>query len=335
MLAFIILASMIGGGGYYGYQWLSDVMVPDDYPGPGSGEVIIEIRQGASAGEVAQTLVDKGVVKSVRAFTNAIDAAGMSGSLQPGDYRMRKGMAAKDAVALLDPKNRLQTKVTIREGLRATQVYQELEKATGISAEEFQKAAKAISLPDAARGNIEGYLFPATYEITPRMNATEILEKMLDRYDKAAEDAGLRARAKRMGFTAHEMLTIASIVQAESGRLEDMPKVARVIYNRLKRPMKLEMDSTVMYGLGKYGIVASGADLKSDSPYNTYRWEGLPPGPICNPGDHAIEAALQPEKGDWLYFAATDPKNRITKFTDSWEEFQQIRAELYRNLQGG
>src|SRR5690606_2468790 len=193
MLALIILAGMIGGGGYYGYQWLNDVLVPDDYPGPGSGEVIIEIRQGASAGEVAQILVEKGVVKSVRAFTNAIDAAGMSGSLQPGDYRMRKGMSAKDAVALLDPKRRLQTKVTISEGMRASQIYQKLEEATGISAEEFQKAAKAISLPDAPRGNIEGYLFPATYEITPRMNATEILEKMLDRHDKAVEDAGLRA----------------------------------------------------------------------------------------------------------------------------------------------
>ncbi|SDR26771.1 UPF0755 protein [Thermostaphylospora chromogena] len=335
MLALIILAGMIGGGGYYGYQWLNDVLVPDDYPGPGSGEVIIEIRQGASAGEVAQILVEKGVVKSVRAFTNAIDAAGMSGSLQPGDYRMRKGMSAKDAVALLDPKRRLQTKVTISEGMRASQIYQKLEEATGISAEEFQKAAKAISLPDAARGNIEGYLFPATYEITPRMNATEILEKMLDRHDKAVEDAGLRARAKKLGFTAHEMLTIASIVQAESGRLQDMPKVARVIYNRLEKSMKLQMDSTVMYGLGKYGIIASGTDLESESPYNTYRWEGLPPGPICNPGDHAIEAALQPEKGDWLYFATTDPKRRITKFTDSWEEFQKIRAELYRNVQGG
>lgn len=337
MLALIILVGVIGGGGYYGYIWLRDVMIPDDFPGPGTGEVIVEIRPGASAGEVAQILVEKGVVKSVRAFTHAIDAAGKSGSLQPGDYRMRKGMAAADAVALLDPALRLQTKITIREGLRAVQIFGELAKKTGIDVKEFHAAARAISLPAAAKGRIEGYLFPATYEITPKMTATDILEKMLERHNEAAEEADLRARAKKMGFTAHEILTIASIVQAESGSVDDMGKVARVIYNRLARDpqMKLQMDSTVMYGLNKYGIVASDADITSDSPYNTYQRLGLPPGPIGNPGDHAIEAALNPTKGDWLYFVTTDPKRGITKFTNSESEFYRFREELNRNLRGG
>ena len=110
-----------------------------------------------------------------------------------------------------------------------------------------------------------------------------------------------------------------------------------MIYNRLAHDpqMKLQMDSTVMYGLNKYGIVASDADLGSGSPYNTYQRLGLPPGPIGNPGDHAIEAALNPTKGDWLYFVTTDPKRGITKFTNSESEFYRFRDELNRNLRGG
>jgi UPF0755 protein len=277
------------------------------------------------------------VVKSARAFTNAIDAAGKSGSLQPGDYKLRKGMAAEHAVALLDPTLRLQAKITIPEGLRATQVYAELAKKSGIDAKEFQAAAKALGLPEAAKGRIEGYLFPATYEITPRQNATDILDNMLERNREAMKEAGVETRAKALGYSRHEILTIASIVQSESGTLDDMPKVARVIYNRLNRtpPMLLQMDSTVMYGLNKFGIAATNAEINSKSPYNTYRRAGLPPGPISNPGDHAIEAALNPAKGGWLFFVTVDPKRGITKFTESEAEFFQFREEFNRNYRGG
>ncbi|GAA5060609.1 UPF0755 protein [Thermocatellispora tengchongensis] len=337
MLALIVLVGLIGGAGYYGYTWLRDVTVPDDYTGEGSGEVIVEIRPGASAAEVAQILEEQGVVKSARAFTNAIDAAGKSSSLQPGDYKMRKGMSAASAVTLLDPKLRLLAKVTIKEGLRASQIYAELEKSTGKPVKEFQEAAKNLELPAAAKGKVEGYLFPATYEITPKMTASDILQTLKDRHDEALEQAGIASRAKALGFTQHQILTIASIVQAESGSVDDMPKVARVIYNRLalNPPMKLQMDSTVMYGLNKYGIAATDAETKSDSPYNTYARHGLPPGPISNPGDHAIEAALNPAKGSWLFFVTVDPKRGITKFTDSEAEFWKLRDEFNRNYQGG
>jgi UPF0755 protein len=156
---------------------------------------------------------------------------------------------------------------------------------------------------------------------------------MVTRFNSAAEDAGLVAGARRVGRTPLEVLTIASIVQAESGSVEDMPKVARVIYNRLQRnpPMKLQMDSTTMYGLNKYDIAATEAETKSKSLYNTYQHQGLPPGPISNPGDHAIEAALHPADGAWLWFVTTDPKKGITKFTDKETEFWQLRDEFNRN----
>ncbi|RBQ14611.1 endolytic transglycosylase MltG [Spongiactinospora rosea] len=337
MLAVIILLGIFGGGAYYGYQWLNDVMVPDDFVGKGTGEVVVEVRQGASAAEVAALLEKEGIVASARAFTNAADAAGKSGSLQPGEYKMRKRMAAAEAVTLLDPSKRLLAKITIREGLRVSQILAELSKQTKIPVREFEAAAKALDLPRAAKGKLEGYAFPATYEITPKMTPTEILTRMVDRYGAAAEQAGMQEAAKDLRLTQHQLLTIASIVQAESGRASDMPKVARVIYNRLaqKPPMRLQMDSTTMYGLNKFGIAASNAELKSESPYNTYQIDGLPPGPISNPGDHAIQAALNPADGGWLYFVTTDPKQGITKFTTNYNEFLQFKGEFEKNYQGG
>jgi len=339
LFAIAIVLGILGGGGYYGYRWLNDVLVPDDYTGRGTGEVTIEIKEGQSATEIAQTLLAEGVIKSTRAFTDAAAAAGKSGSLQPGLYKLRKQMAAKYAVEALDPENRLRTRVTIAEGLRLSQVLDKLSTATGRPVEEFEKDAKrrkALGLPSYARG-LEGYAFPATYELSPRKTPEDILTEMVDRFRVAADKNDLNAGAKEMGFTPHQIMTIASIVQAESGKKSDMPKVARVIYNRLKRnpPMMLQMDSTVLYGEGKFGLHASEADRASDSPYNTYKRTGLPPGPICNPGDDAIEAALNPAKGDWLFFVTTDPKRGITKFAVTEAEHNRNVAEYNRNRGAG
>lgn len=132
-------------------------------------------------------------------------------------------------------------------------------------------------------------------------------------------------------------MTIASIIQAEAGSKQDMGKVARVVYNRLDLdpPMNLKMDSTVMYGLNKYGIESSHKDLESTSPYNTYKFAGLPPGPIANPGDDAIQAALNPAKGDWLFFVTTCPAKGITKFVTLESDFTALLAEYERNKVNG
>lgn len=340
LLAMVIIVGVVGAGGYYGYNWIRGVTTVKDYTGQGSGEVVVTIKEGQSAGDVAQTLVDQGVVASERAFINAIGAAGKSASLQPGEYKLRKGMAAAQAVPLLDPELRLKTTLTLREGLRLSQVYEQLSTATGRPVKEFQAAAKdakGLGLPSYARGRLEGFAFPATYEVSPRTSPEELLGAMVERFDRAADDAGLVTGARRVGLTPLQVMTVASIVQAESGKYEDMPKVARVIYNRLNRDpqMKLQMDSTVMYGLGEYGIAATHEQLKSKSPYNTYARLGLPPGPIGNPGDHAIEAALNPADGPWLYFVTVDPKKKITKFTDSEAEFFQLAEEFNRSQDGG
>ncbi|MFD0887821.1 endolytic transglycosylase MltG [Streptosporangium algeriense] len=338
MLAVIVLIGGLGAAGFYGYTWLREMTTPQDYTGEGRGEVVIEIKDGQTASDVAQTLEKQDVVKSARTFTGAVADAGKSASLQPGEYRMRKQMSSAAAVKLLDPSLRLLERVTLKEGLRLSDTLVTLAKETGKPLKEFQQAAKnvkALGLPGYAKGRLEGYAFPATYDITPKMTATDILTAMVDRFNQTADKDGLVSAAKRLGHTPHEIMTIASIVQAESGNVEDMAKVARVIYNRLDGDRKLEMDSTVMYGLNKYGISATNADLESKSPYNTYKRLGLPPGPIANPGDHAIQAALNPAKGDWVWFVTTDPKRGITKFASTEAEFFQLKAEFEKNRNGG
>ncbi|MGA4992894.1 endolytic transglycosylase MltG [Nonomuraea bangladeshensis] len=336
LLAFVVLAGIIGGGGYYGYLWLSDALVPDDYTGQGTGEVVIEIQDGQSASEVAQELEKQGVVASARAFTNAIGNANKSGSLQPGTYKMRKKMSAAAAVDALTPTNKLLVRVPLKEGLRLSDTLATLAKETGKPVKEFQAAAKQaddLELPSYARGKLEGYAFPATYEFQPTATPKQMLAQMVKRFNQTAERIDLEGGAKALGRKPHEIMVIASIIQAEAGRAEDMPKIARVIYNRLERnpPMTLSMDSTVMYALGKYRTYATHAELETKSLYNTYKHLGLPPGPISNPGDHAIEAALNPAKGSWLYFVATDPKSSVTKFATTDAERQALLAECTAN----
>ncbi|MEV0388340.1 endolytic transglycosylase MltG [Nonomuraea sp. NPDC050643] len=336
LLAFFVLAGILGGGGYYGYLWLSDALVPDDYTGQGTGEVVIEIKDGQSASDVALELEKQGVVASARAFTNAVANANKSASLQPGEYKLRKKMSAASAVAMLVPENRLLATVTIPEGRRLSDTLALLAKATDKPVKEFTAAAKDtgdLDLPSYANGKLEGYAFPATYEFRPKTTPKQMLSDMVKRFNRTAETVDLAGGAKALGHTPHEIMIIASIVQAEAGRQVDMPKIARVIYNRLERKpqMKLEMDSTVMYALGKYRTAATIAETKTKHPYNTYMYLGLPPGPITNPGDHAIEAALNPAKGPWLYFVATDPNSDVTSFATTEAERQALLAEYKAN----
>lgn len=334
LLAFIILAGIIGGGGYYGYRWVNDALVPDDYTGQGTGEIIIEIKDGQIASEVAQELERQGVVASAKAFTNALASADKSGSLQPGSYKVRKQMPAADVVKLLEPNKRVLKKVRLAEGLRLADTYTKLAEQTGLDRKKFEAAAKNaenLDLPAYARGKLEGYAFPATYDFPPKATAGDILTRMVQRFQQTAEKVELESGAKSLGHTPHEIITIASIIQAEAGRHEDMPKIARVIYNRLDSKMTLSMDSTVMYAWKRYRTTATHAELEIKSPYNTYKNLGLPPGPITNPGDDAIEAALNPAKGPWLYFVATDPKSNVTKFATTEAERQALLAEFRRN----
>jgi UPF0755 protein len=171
--------------------------------------------------------------------------------------------------------------------------------------------------------------------VLPHESALGMLTGMVQRFDQEAAAVNLPAAARQVHLTEGQAVIMASLVQAEGGTISDYPKIARVIYNRLAQGMPLQLDSTVLYGLNTYGILASNQQLTSASPYNTYRHQGLTPGPIDSPGNAAIQAVLHPAPGPWLYFVTVNPKTGETRFTSSQTQFEQFRAELQKNLGQG
>jgi UPF0755 protein len=315
---------------------------PPDYSGPGTGSVVVAIHKNDTASAVGQRLAQLGVVASARAFANAAKSSGRDTALEPGLYRVHKHMQASLAFALLlNPSARLQTRVTIPEGKRLSQIIAILGAATGNlqGYEQAIKDAKALNLPSFAHGRPEGYLYPATYLVQPNTPPVKVLQQMVTAFDQEAANVSLPSAAAHAFLKQNEAITVASLIQAEGRNPADFPKIARVIYNRLNAApqMPLQLDSTVMYALHTYGIRASAAQIKaaSKSPYNTYTHTGLPPGPIDSPGAAAIEAALHPVPGNWLYFVTVDPKTGLTKFTSSFSQFQHYEAQLAANLAKG
>jgi UPF0755 protein len=306
---------------------------PADYTGPGSGAVVVEVQEGDNASDIAQSLVDQGVVKSAEAFTDAATANPDSTGIQVGFYEMREKMSAEQALeVLIDPENMIQDAVTLREGLTVDQIVGVLAKETDFSKADFRKVLQrpdALGLPSYAEGNPEGYLFPATYQIAPDATPRSILRQMVDRFKQAADELELEAGAERLGVSPHDVMTVASLVQAEARFDQDFAKVSRVIYNRLDEPMPLQFDSTVHYAEGRDGSVGTSDEARnSDSEYNTYKQPGLPPTPIMAPGEQAIEAALNPAEGSWLFFVTTNPDTGETKFAESYDEHLQYKQEF-------
>ncbi|WP_019146528.1 endolytic transglycosylase MltG [Aeromicrobium massiliense] len=297
---------------------------PEDYAGEGSGEVVVEVKQGDTGSDVATTLFEAGVVKSREAFYQLSISDDRGSQLQPGFYQLRKQMSAEWALKeLVDPKNRVEGKVGIPEGARVGQIVEAIAKNTEIKQEDLEAALEdpsSIGLPEEANGNPEGWLFPATYTVPPGTSATDLLSQMVKKTIAVEEDLDIDTRAKELGFSKEEIVIIASILEYEVNRDEDFGKAARVIYNRLEKDMPLQMDSTVAYVSGREGDVFTTAEERdADSEYNTYKYPGLPPGPIGSPGEATLEAALNPTPGDWEYFVA-DPENGGTVFTETYAE---------------
>ncbi|HEX5086676.1 MAG TPA: endolytic transglycosylase MltG [Nocardioides sp.] len=347
LIALLILA-VVAGAGYWGVtkgiDRVQDAFASaDDYPGPGGDPVIFEVKQGDTISDMGRGLKADDVVASVDAFISAANANPQSNKIQAGAYGLKKQMKASDVVAVLvNPDNIVTTHVTVPEGLQVSQVVDLLVEKTGFKKAEFEAALKdpkALGLPDYAEGNPEGnpegYLFPATYDFRPDEKPADMLHDMVARWQQAAQDNDLEAGAETLGYTPHQIMTIASMIEAE-GRGEYRAKIARVIYNRLEidpNPAAgfLQIDATVNYALGRPGpAVLTQADIDSvaDSPYNTYRQKGLPPGPIEAPGDDSIQAALHPADGPWFFYVTTNLKTGETKFTDSYDEFLEFKQEL-------
>ena len=328
---FVLIGIVLALGLVTGPRITELVVGPPDFSGPGAGSVQIEVVEGDSIAKIGNVLKAAGVVKSVDAFTAAASENPDSKKIAPGFYEMLIGMKASDAInRLLDPVAKVVYRVVIPEGKRAVDIYEILSEATKIPIAQFEQAASdsnSLPLPGYANGNVEGFLFPATYEFPPTVTAQSALITMIEKFNAVAKQLNLEALAASTGKSVYEILIIASLVEDE-GIPKDFAKVSRVVYNRLAIPMKLEFDSAVNYGLGKPNVLISRDLLNVDTPYNTYKNFGLPPTPISNPGAAAIEAALSPASGDWVFFVTTNLETKETKFTADYSQFLVWKDEL-------
>lgn len=306
-----------------------------DFLGDGTGEAAVVISRGDTLTEIAQKLADAGVIKSAQSFIDVATVDDRAATIGPGRYSLHEQMSAESALDLmLDPVSRADSRLVLPEGLRLEQTVATAAETTGLPKSDFVKVLQdpsQLDLPAWAKDRPEGFMFPASYDLTGDESAKALLRDLVKRFNQANADVGLEQRAKDVGLNPYKVLIVASLLQGEAAP-NDFAKVARVIYNRLDADMPLQLDSTVSYALGVTQLQLSEEQLKTNSPFNTYVNKGLPPRPINSPGEAAIEAALDPAKGDWLYFVAVDPTTKETKFAKTYERFLQLKREFQANV---
>lgn len=329
-----IVSAILMGCFYLAYSVLRGTQpqtVGEDYPGPGSGEVTAIVNPGDTGTAIAAELLRLDVVKSAEAFIRAWEANQAASSVQPGSYTLKLQMNSTDAVAaLLDPTNRTSNAISIPSGFTIWQVKERMKAHPSLNPDEVEAAfndTANLGLPAEAKGNLEGWLYPGSYEVhqedTPQQVLKTMVAKTVEELDRLKVPAGQR----------QIVLIKASILEREVNGPTYMKQVARVIENRLEKVDAetvglLQMDSTVNYGLKRAGGIPSSAEVKQDTPYNTYIHKGLPPAPISMPSEAAVEAILNPAAGDWLYFVTVNLKTGETKFSSTNAEHEKYVEEL-------
>ena len=304
--------------------------------------VLFTISTGASMSDVAQKLKNQGLIHTTFGIKLLADFSSVTSRIQSGEYVLDRSMSAQDILDVITrptASSRVVT-ATLIEGMTLEEYAQTLQTGGVIdSADSFLYECRNIQaytdfyfIPPLSEINnlryaMEGYLFPDTYEFYVGSSNQTVIKKLLKQLD-TVYIAQYTEQAEKLGMTMHQVLTLASIIEKE-GRGEDMEKISAVFHNRLARGMRLETDVTVQYALGVKRLVLTAEELKADSPYNTYVNEGLPVGPICNPGKSAIRAALYPDeeiqKGGYLYFTLTDPYTGEVAFSKTYEEHLALK----------
>ncbi|GEK80539.1 endolytic transglycosylase MltG [Agrococcus baldri] len=329
-IALVVIVGIVVAVSWGATQLAERFSGPEDYEGPGTGDVTVQIQSGQNGYDVAATLVEQDVIASAEAFTDIL-VADPSIQLHPGAYSLQQQMSAQGALdAILDPENKVELRVTVPEGYTFQQVFERLERDLGIPASEFlpfKDDPARFDLPSDAL-TIEGWMFPATYTFDEGVTAEQVLQRMIDRQRQALEQHGV-AEAD-----AQRVLTFAALVQREARFADDFGRVARVFQNRLDINMPLQSDATVAYGTGNLHVVTTTSDERADAtnPYNTYQHTGLPVGPIGAPGDQAITAVLEPTEGPWLYFVTINPETGETVFSETYEQHQVAVQEFQQFL---
>lgn len=330
----VVALVLVAGAGYVVFSLLGGQLFAGsgqervtDYPGAGRpGAPTIVINAGDTGAAIAATLYDAGIVASEAAFREAFDANPDAAGIQPGTYQLNLEMNAERAVlALLDPKSRKSMKLTIPEGWTADEIFARINEVTLVPVEELKAAASdpaAIGLPAEAGGNLEGWLFPTTYQVEPNPTAQSVIAPMVAKTVETLTSKGVPQDQWL------DVLKKASLIEKEAVLDSDRPMMARVIENRLAQGWPLQIDATLVYALKKPGNELTQAELEDTSnPYNSRKLKGLPPTPIASPGIPSIEAALAPAAGDWMFWVTVNLETSETKFATTHDEFLEYKAE--------
>jgi UPF0755 protein len=308
-------------------MWLRYV-APQTHVEPGR-PVQIRVKQGESTLAIGESLQSAGVIANGEGFALRTQLAGAANELKPGVYGLSTGMSYAEAIRRLQAGPTTdRVWVTIPEGFRLDQIASRFHDEAGVSKSDFLELArhgapvfseKHPVLAGAYRDSLEGYLFPKTYEVARGATAETVIGMMLDQFDRETADLDF-GKAERLGVSPRQVVVIASMIERESKLDRERPLVSAVIYNRLRRRMRLKIDATIEYVLRDHKLRLTNADLSTKSPYNTYLHEGLPPGPISSPGIKSLSAAAAPADSQFLYYVLTGRDGSHT-FTTNLADF--------------
>jgi len=317
----LALSFLVAGGA--AVIWVQHQINPPGALGP---VVPITVQKGMSTVAIGDLLEREGVIVNATVFKFYVKLTG-AGSIEAGDYSLHKASNLGQVLKVLEggAAKAADDRVTIIEGLTLPKIAQRVGEMPGRSAAKFLEVAKSGAVRSqyqpAGSTNLEGFILPETYFVAKTDDETAILKKMVDAFDKVAGQLDVSGAAARLHVTPYQIIVVASIVEREALIDDDRGKVARVIYNRLDDKMQLQMDSTVLYAIGKEGKSnVTLDDRKINSPYNTFVTPGLPVGPISQPGRKSLEGAVAPPPGDWIYFVTTDVSGR-SSFTANYNQF--------------
>jgi UPF0755 protein len=332
MLGLLLVASVLGAVYFIYATGGEDEQAPD-------GPVRVEVVKGDTLESVSHKLEEAGIIDSAFMFETEARVEGHSTEIQAGEYTFKPGEDSDEILAKLTAGAVVPTiEITIPEGLTLQETARTVAEQSDVSAAEFEAAAEKTDygyafLEDPAIKTTEGFLFPAKYEFERGVSASQIVNRLLEQYLLETQSLDIAGAKERLNLTEYEIVTVASLIEREAASAKERPLVASVIYNRLRKDMPLQIDASIQYALDKPKEELSLADLRIDSPYNTYEHTGLPPGPICSPSRQSLQAAIEPANTDYLYYVLkVNGEEHV--FTNDYDEFLAAKQKRDASLTG-
>jgi len=333
----VILLVLAAAGAVAGFRiYIESAVAPVN--AASTGYVNVLIPSGATTNKVGAILYDYSLIRDVSQFKLIARLEGYDGKLQAGEFTLSQAMSMRELLETLSSGSANTKRFTIPEGYTIAKTADKLENDGFIDRDIFMEAIedgeflyKFMSFLPEGPNRLEGFLFPETYDVFTTATEEDIINRMLMQFDKEFTDE-YYLRADELGFSLYEIITIASMIEAEAKVSVDRPLIASVIYNRLTIGMPLQLDATVQYALGETKERLLIKDTQIDSPYNTYIITGLPPGPICSPGADAIKAAVYPADSDYIFYVLKPDKSGEHNFATNISDFSRFRRQYLDSL---